>query len=167
MPIAKALLIKATEKEIEILTEIINKHNSKQIIVNRAKIIIESLLGKNNTEISINLKIERGSVILWRKRWYESKVKRELEQSNDKKLRELIIDTLSDEDRPGAPPIFTAEQITKIIALSCTDPKESGYPISHWTARELRLEVLKRGYVESISVTSIKRFFKRNGNKTR
>jgi len=167
MPIPKPLEIKATEKEIDILLDIVNKHSSKQILVKRAKIVLESLSGRNNTEISNDLKMDRDIVSIWRGKWALNTDKRELEQSNDKKLKELVIKILSDKERSGAPSVFTSEQITKIIALACTDPKDSGYPINHWTPRELTIEVLKTGIVESISVTSIRRFFKRNGNTTR
>lgn len=167
MPIPKPVEITVTDKEKEILLEIINKHSSKQIIVIRARIILEGVSGKNNTEISRDLKIKRGSVALWRGNWFSSVNHRELEQLNDKKLKDLILKILSDKARPGAPSVFTSEQIIQIISLSCTDPKESERPISHWTPRELTDEVLKKGIVESISETSIRRFFKRNGHKTR
>jgi hypothetical protein len=47
------------------------------------------------------------------------------------------------------------------VAIACEDPQASGYPISHWTAKEIAAEAVKRGIVESISVRQVGRFLKR------
>jgi transposase len=74
------------------------------------------------------------------------------------RLREAILDVLSDAPRPGAPATFTAEQVSQIVALACEPPKLSGRPIDHWTLRELRDEAIKRKIVTDISVSQIGRF---------
>ena len=74
------------------------------------------------------------------------------------RLREAILETLSDAPRPGAPPTFTATQVAQILALACESPKLSGRPIARWTHRELHDEVLKRKIVESISVAQVGRY---------
>ena len=58
-------------------------------------------------------------------------------------------------DAPGK---FTAEQVTQILAVACESPKLSGRPITRWTHRELRDEVIKRKIVESISVAQVGRY---------
>ena len=71
-------------------------------------------------------------------------------------------------DRCGAPPKFTPEQITAIIALACEHPSQSGVPVSHWTPPELAREAIKRGIVESISPRQVDRFLaKRTCDRTR
>jgi len=73
-----------------------------------------------------------------------------------------------DEDRCGAPPKFTPEQITAIIALACEHPSQSGVAVSHWTPPELAREAIKRGIVESISPRQVDRFLaKRTCDRTR
>jgi hypothetical protein len=78
-----------------------------------------------------------------------------------KDLEKLLVGILSDEDRCGAPPKFSPEQIARIIALACEVPAESGLPISHWTPPELAREAIKRGIVDSISPRQVDRFLAR------
>jgi putative transposase len=71
---------------------------------------------------------------------------------------------LADEPRPGTPPTFAPEQIVRIVALACEDPREgSGRAITHWTLLELADEAEKRGIVKSISARSVGRFLGRGG----
>ena len=56
---------------------------------------------------------------------------------SEKEFMTLVMDVLSDAQRPGTPATFTPEQIVQIIAVACEDPSESGRPITHWTPREL------------------------------
>ena len=72
-----------------------------------------------------------------------------------------LVAVLSDEQRPGGPAKFSLEQIVQIVAVACEQPASSGRPISHWTPRELALEVVKRGIVQEISPRSVGRFLKR------
>jgi hypothetical protein len=55
---------------------------------------------------------------------------------------------------------MSAEQVTRILAVACEKPELSGRPITHWTYRELRDEVIKRGIVEDISVSRIGDFLR-------
>jgi putative transposase len=57
---------------------------------------------------------------------------------------------------------FSTEQVVQIVALACENPEASGYPVSHWSPRELATEAVKRGIVEKISPRSIGRFLKRS-----
>lgn len=78
----------------------------------------------------------------------------------------MVEELLSDKARAGAPATFSAEQIVQIIAISCEKPEDAGRPISHWSARELADEALKRQIVEQISRRSVGRFLKSGGVKT-
>jgi len=161
MPIPKAKEINLTEIEKEILEKHIRRKLSSQAEVLRAKIILEASEGKSNKIISENLGLTRVTVILWRNKWFENRDKLELLKNDYKKLESLILsEILVDEQRPGTPSEFTVEEITRIIALACEKPENSGYPISHWTIRELRDEILKRGIVKEISWSSVQRFLK-------
>ena len=64
---------------------------------------------------------------------------------------------MSDAFRSGTPGKFTAEQLTKVIAVACEPPELSRRPITHWTARELADEVVKRCIVEDISSRTVGR----------
>jgi hypothetical protein len=46
--------------------------------------------------------------------------------------------------------------------VACEVPQARGYPLSHWSASDLRPEILKGGIVEGISVRQVGRFLKRS-----
>lgn len=167
MPIPKAKEIKLTEPEKEMLEQHVRRKLSGQSEVLRAKIILECSENKSSKIISENLGITRVTVSLWRNKWFDNKEKLELLKNEPKKLENFILkELLVDEQRPGTPSEFTIEEITRIIALACEKPENSGYPISHWTIRELRDEILKRGIVKEISWSSVQRFLKSGRIKT-
>lgn len=133
-------------------------------LVTRLQIIVRALDGQANTVISQVLSLDRGAVRLWRERWHTATERREAleaENGSDQELETFIIESLRDAYRSGTPPKFSAEQVVQIVALACEDPSASGYPVSHWTPKELAAEAIKRGLVESISERQIGRFLKR------
>lgn len=155
--------VKLTQAERSILEQIVRRHTSPQRLVTRAKIILHLSSGANNKQTSRTLCLNRGTVQDWRRRSLALSPKLEQAQQpllDDKTLRQLIEQGLSDEPRGGARPKFTPEQIVQIVALACQDPAESHRPISHWSERELADEVQKRQIVETISVRSVGRFLK-------
>jgi putative transposase len=81
-------------------------------------------------------------------------------------LQEAVTEVLTDLPRAGCGGKFTAEQIALILATACEPPEKSGRPISHWTAREVTDEVIKRQIVPSISVRQVGRFLKDSGTPT-
>ncbi|WP_286019190.1 hypothetical protein, partial [Candidatus Venteria ishoeyi] len=55
----------------------------------------------------------------------------------------------------------------QIMAICCRPPREYGYPITHWTGTELAKEVIKQGIIETISVSHLNDFLKKqNYNRT-
>lgn len=135
-----------SDSEQNELQELINRHKTPQQIVIRAKIIILASSGKNNGEIARILDISVDMARLWRNRWLESQ---ETELS--------VFQKLQDSERLGAPPKFSMEQVIDLFALACSPPSDYGRPISHWTSRELRDEIIKQGMIESISVRHVGR----------
>jgi hypothetical protein len=73
-------------------------------------------------------------------------------------LRRAIEEVLSDDSRSGSPGAFTGEQVTHILAVACEPPDQSGRPIDTWTGRELADEAVKRGTVDSISISQVNRY---------
>lgn len=122
------------------LQHLLSRHSTPQQIALRAKIILLAWEGKNNRDIARTLNISRDMARTWRNRWLEL---------GDRQLP--VMKKLSDAERGGAPAKFSMEQIVELFALACSDPAEQARPISHWTARELADEVVKRGIVENIS----------------
>ena len=68
----KAAKVKCTEKQMEVLEQIIKSPRSEVRLVARAKIIWHAFYGKNNGEISDIVGLDRGQVGVWRLRWKRS-----------------------------------------------------------------------------------------------
>jgi putative transposase len=146
MPRATPASIILTETEQDELQQIVSRHSSPQQLVQRAKIILLAHEQQNNRQIVRSLNISREMVKLWRKRW--------LENSN---TNQTARERLSDADRPGAPAQFTMEQVLKLFAIACEPPQVYGYPLSHWSARELKEVLITEQIVENISVRHVGR----------
>ena len=117
--------------------------------------------GAENEQIAAEVGLIRRQVGIWRRRWrdaWDSLCVWECTEPH--RLREAILDVLSDAPRPGCPGKITAEQVAQILAVACESPKLSGRPITRWTHKELRDEVVKRKIVESISVAQVGRYLK-------
>ena len=146
------------EQEVEALEKCVRKHTTTQQIAGRARIIQAAAAGRNNAQIARELGVSIDQVRLWRRRWVEWQ---------DMPLEEYSVEIrLSDAQRRGSPAKFSAEQVAQIIAIACEVPQDSGYPVSHWTAKELAKEAVKRGVVDSISERQVGRFLKRGGSTT-
>jgi transposase len=131
-----------------------------QRLAQRAQVILLAFAGALNVAIAQDVGLHRRQVGLWRRRWqqsFDALVAIECRESRAALCR-AIEDVLSDAPRNGESEKFTAEQVTMILAVACEPPEQSGRPIDHWTGRELADEVVKRGIVESISVSQVNRY---------
>lgn len=157
----QAAKVTITERQQVILEELSRSRSESQMIAQRARIILLAFERGLNEEIAAEVGLERKQVGLWRRRWQHSwEQLTVLECAEPRRLREAIRETLRDAPRSGAPGIFTAAQVTQILALACEPPAQSERPITHWTQRELRDEVLRRGIVETISLSRIGHFLR-------
>jgi transposase len=146
-----------------ILLKLINKQSCPQSIVKRSKIVLMAAQGLGNMNIAKELKIDRYTARHWRNKWAEETQRLNDAVANnitDKDLNQLILDILKDEQRPGTPATFTAEQIVKIVAIACENPRDSYREVTHWTPHEIADEAVKRSIVSKISPRSVGRFFK-------
>jgi len=144
--------VNLSEEEEKGLDKLVKRRSTRQQIVWRARIIQAAAKGMNNAQIGRALGMSVDSVRLWRNRWVESQAVTLKEEGIEARL--------SDEPRNGSPGKFSAEQMAQIIAIACEDPATSGYPVSHWSAKEIAMEAVKRGVVESISERHVGRFLK-------
>lgn len=141
--------LKLSESDRQKLQQLVNRHNTPQQIVLRARIILLGSEGKNHGEIARTLDISIDMARLWRNRWLST---------SDRELS--IVQRLQDSERTGAPVKFSMEQVIELFALACSPPENYGRPISHWTPRELADEIMKQGIIESISVRHVGRLLK-------
>jgi transposase len=138
----------------------LRRHRTPQCLVWRIQIVLQAAKGRTNSEIARRVGKDRGTVRLWRARWVEAIPLLEAARKKGVSKHELsaLLETiLSDAFRSGTPGKFTAEQLAKVIAVACEPPELSRRPITHWTARELADEVVKRRIVEHISSRTVGR----------
>jgi transposase len=148
-----------SERQQKLLEEFRKSRTLGKCLAQRAMIILLGFTGMLNEQIAARVGLNRTQVGIWRVRWRDAwEALCVWECTEPHRLREAILDVLSDAPRPGAPVTFTAEPVSQIVALACEPPKLSGRPINHWTLRELRDEALKRKIVTAISASQIGRF---------
>jgi len=145
----------------EIFEHWIRCSTSPQCLVIRCRILPSLDEGKPKYQVSREEKKDIHTIRKWSKRW--SRANKELALPEDTKMhmndyRRRILIGLGDKTRPGRPIIFTAEQVTRIIALACEVKDGSDEPTSHWTWKDIAAESEKRGIVNKISVGSAGRF---------
>ena len=154
-----------TERQQEILEDMTVSRSCPQGLALRAEMILLAFERRRNAAIAERVGYERHAVGVWRRRWkagFEKLINAEcVGRPGD--LRRMIEEVLSDEQRPGCPCKFDADQVAMIITVACEPPEKSGRPISHWTSPELADEVIKRGIVPSISARQVGRFLKEGG----
>ena len=151
-----------TERQHDLLETICNAPTASSQLRQRATIVLSAFRKRSNEEIATEVGLSRRQVSIWRRRWadaWDRLIRIECTQSQAA-LRRAVEQVLRDEPRAGSPGKFTPEQIVEILAVACEPPKESGRPITHWTAHELADEVVKRGIVPSISVTQVGRYLR-------
>jgi len=150
------------------LEQLVRRPTSTQQHVQRARMMLLAGEGVGNQQIADQLQVDRKTVYHWRTRWlrdHERLLAVEAE-ADDKALSTAILSTLSDAPRSGAPVTYSAEVVCQLIAVACEDPETCGHPISHWTPKALRLELIHREIVADISPRQVGRFLKGGGSKT-
>lgn len=154
-----AAKVQVSEKQLVVLQELRRSRTVAKAIVQRALIIVLGFRGLLNEQIAVKAGLNRQQVGVWRQRWRDAwEALCVWECTEPHRLREGILEVLSDAPRPGSPGTFTAEQVAQILALACESPKLSDRPINRWTHKELRDEVLHRQIVPSISVAQVGRY---------
>jgi len=169
MPGPKPLWVTLSEKQRALLEQLIRRQTSPQRLVRRAKTIVAAADGASNESVAVRFGLNRNTVRTWRHRWCsgaDALAAAEAAGDTDKALCRRIEGMLDDAPRSGMPGVFSAEQLTQIISVACESPEDSGRPVTHWTPRELRDEVIKRGIVDNISIRTVGRFFKRSRSQT-
>jgi putative transposase len=160
----RAKPVTVSSKEAQVLSQIIRQPSQPQWLVTRSKIILGAAAGESISQQSRELGLVRKAVQHWRDKWERHQAERQVgEETGD--LAVVISQVLHDAYRSGSPATFSAEQIVQIVAVACEEPQASGYPISHWTPKDVAQEVVKRGIVSRISPRQVGRFLKRSGRK--
>ena len=158
----KTAKVTITERQHDLLETIHKAPTASSQLRQRAAIILWAFQKRDNAEIAAAVGLSRRQVSTWRRRWadaWERLIRIECTQTHAA-LRRAVEQVLRDQPRAGSSGKFTPEQVVAILALACEPPEESGRPITHWTAKELADEAIKRGIVPSISVTQVGRYLR-------
>ena len=141
------------EAERQELDALVRQHRTPQQVALRARIILATAAGQNNSQIARQVGVDVATVRLWRGRWLGLRVVPLADLS--------AAERLDDAPRPGGPCRITAEQVCRITALACEAPQASARPISQWTGRAIADEVIQRGIVAALSPRHAARLLKR------
>lgn len=152
-----------TSRQNEYLRELSNSRKCSRGLSNRARIVLYWSESRGVRKTARDMEISTSTVQTWRQRWWDGVQQWDSTQKkwSDKDLRNKVMDLLTDEPRSGTPPKFSPEEVCEIISVACIVPKELGIPVSHWSASDLRREVIKQEIVPEISVRTVGRFLKR------
>jgi len=158
-----------SERQMELLEEIVASRVASVRLVQRAKIVLLSFRKHNNEEIGGLVGLNPQQVSVWRKRWkadWQRLIQVECTETRSK-LKAEIKKLFEDQLRKGRTSTFTMEQQAAIVAIACENPdEESGRPISQFTQCEIADEAVKRKIVISISTSRVGAFLKSGRRKT-
>ena len=153
----KAPKITLLDNERQLLDQFSRSRTEPRFLVERARLILLAADGLQNREAAERAGCDRQRVRRWRHRWHAAADRLAACSDQPRDLEAVIREVLSDAERSGTPPTFVPEDIAALYALACESPDDSGLPISHWTADELRREAMRRGIFDSISVRHVQR----------
>jgi transposase len=106
----------------------------------RARIVLLAARGRPNARIAAQLGISVDTARKWRDRFAGHRLA-----------------GLADLPRSGRPRRISALQRAEVCALACQLPAAAGVPLGRWSCPELVAELVARGMVEGISVSSVRR----------
>ncbi len=161
----RAAKVTITERQQKVLVTLARSSTCPQGVAQRARMILLAFQRLDSEEIAQRVGCERHAVGIWRRRWadaFDGLISVECCET-ESVLVQTVEQLLEDLPRSGSPGKFTAEQVAVILAVACEPPENSGRPVTHWTPKELREEVVKRGIVASISARQVGRFLKDGG----
>ena len=170
MTVPRAEAIRVTERQRQVLEQVVRASTSPQGVAMRARVVLAAAAGTSNRRIAMDMGVTRNVVHAWRGRWAaasDALLAAELEggTGDERALQAVVRGVLADAPRSGAPPTFTPEQLCRIIALACTPPSDAGRPISQWTPRELADEAASPGIVPRISARTVGRLLVVGGGR--
>lgn len=136
---ARPIVLRAAERER--LKRMAYGHKTEYRLRMRAQVVLHAARGRANARIARETGLHLDTVRCWRGRFAEHGLA-----------------GLSDHERSGRPPSFTALQVAQVKALACRLPAESGVPLARWSCPELAREVVARAIAGSVSASTVRRW---------
>lgn len=164
----KAATFQLADRTKEILRAFSTSCSIPSCIVRRSGIVLLAAEGKSNGEIAKELQISYGTVATWRSRFacYVEDIARAEKvrgPAGEKRLADMLMSALSDNERPGTFYRYTKKQIQDICALAGGNPGDFGYDRKRWNLISIAEEAVNQGIVEAISPSSVQRILKAAG----
>lgn len=160
--------VQLTKQERILLEKEVNRHSLKKHLYHRIKIILLANSNEKIAEIGRILQVSLPTVHRWIDYWVcDYPMIQEARQGIDgkgiaaHKLTALMLSILEDGERSGAPARITDNEKTQIQALACSNPLETGFPITHWTHVELSKAIVEQKIISSISPSQVGRILKK------
>ena len=114
----------------------------------RATIVVLAARGRSNNQIAGQTRLHVDTVRCWRDRFSAEGMA-----------------GLADRKRSGRPCRFTPVQVAEVKALACQLPAQAGAPLARWSAPELARQAAADGVVESVSVSTVRRWLAQDALK--
>jgi len=148
LPVAPARPIALRAAERERLKKMAYGHKTEYRLRMRAQVVLHAARGRSNARIARETGLHLDTVRRWRGRFAEHG-----------------LGALSDRERSGRPPSFTALQVAEAKALACRLPAETGVPLARWSCPELAAELTARGITGPVSASTVRRWLKNDALK--
>ena len=119
----KAAKVRLTEKQQVVLEELSHSRTEAMSAIQRATIVVLAFEGLKNEEIALQVGLNRQQVGVWRQRWRDSwEALCVWECREPRRLKEALLEVLSDAPRPGAPAKVTPEQVGRYLRNASMQP---------------------------------------------
>jgi transposase len=141
MIISSPFVIILSAEEYQELTDRAHGARTAHRDVIRARIILAAAEGRTNASIAADLGLHVDTVRKWRRRFFQERLA-----------------GLADRSRTGRPRQFSAVQVAEVKALACELPATSEAPLAKWSCPDLAAEAVRRGVVESVSASTVRRW---------
>ena len=107
----------------------------------RARIVLAAADGASNAAIGRALGVCDDTVRKWRRRFCQHG-----------------LDGLRDRPRTGRPRRFSATVVAEVKALACELPANRDVPLAKWSCPDLAVEAARRGVVDRVSASTVRRW---------
>lgn len=134
---------------------IIARHTSQRREIERALLILE-LMKFNPSETARRLGCNREKAYRWYHRVVEL-LAQERPKMTDVELERFLHLFLKDNERSGAPIVYSPEQQCAIVAMASEKPRKYGVEADSWTHHELAMVANRDGITNSISSSTVGR----------
>jgi transposase len=142
MSLGSADVVVLSDAQRAELARLARAGRTQQRLAQRARIVLLAADGTPTARIAAALGICEDTARKWRSRWSAAPG----------------VASLADAERSGRPAVFTALQVTRVKAVACRPPGESGAPLSRWSSAELARQAVVEGICASVSASTLRRW---------